>query len=69
MHEVGLQELLAAGSFSGALPERVMLLGLQPEVVDWGVDPTPTVEAALDSLVESPPVLSASHWRIPDNPG
>ena len=53
MHQVGLQELLAAGSFSGSLPERIVLLGLQPETVDWGVDLTPTVEAALGSLVES----------------
>jgi hydrogenase maturation protease len=53
MHQVGLQELLAAGSFSGTLPERVVLFGLQPETVDWGVELTPTVEAALDGLVES----------------
>ena len=53
MHQVGLQELLAAGSFSGSLPERVVLLGLQPENVDWGLDLTPTIEAAMDKLVES----------------
>jgi hydrogenase maturation protease len=52
MHQVGLQELLAAGSFSGSLPERVVLLGIQPEAVDWGLDLTPTIEAAMDVLVE-----------------
>jgi hydrogenase maturation protease len=53
MHQVGLQELLAAGSSADALPERIVLLGLQPESVDWGVDLTPTIEAVLDGLVKS----------------
>jgi hydrogenase maturation protease len=51
MHQIGLQELLAAGSISGELPERIVLWGIQPERIDWGVGLTPPVEAALDNLV------------------
>lgn len=51
MHQVGLQDLLAAGSFADALPERIVLLGIQPQSMDWGLGLTPPVEAALDPLV------------------
>ncbi len=53
MHQVGLQDLLAAGSFSGSLPRRVVLLGIQPESIDWGVDLSSTVAASLEKLVET----------------
>jgi hydrogenase maturation protease len=52
MHQVGLQDLLAALSFGGHLPERMVLWGMQPETVDWGLDLTPTVETALPGLIE-----------------
>ena len=51
MHQVGLQDLLAAGSFAEALPERIVLWGIQPQHMDWGIGLTPPVEAALESLV------------------
>jgi len=51
MHQVGLQDLLAALSFRGTLPERMVLWGMQPGTVDWGLDLTPGIEKALPALV------------------
>jgi len=53
MHQVGLQELLAAGYISGELPPRIVLLGLQPERVDWGTELSPAIEGALDGLAQA----------------
>ena len=51
MHQVGLQELLAVASLHGSLPSDVVLLGLQPAVVDWGTELSAPLESALDTLV------------------
>lgn len=51
MHQMGIQELLALGSLRGTLPTRVVLWGMQPEAMDWGLELTPSVAAGLDELV------------------
>jgi hydrogenase maturation protease len=53
MHQVGLQELLALGDLQGILPPRVVLLGLEPAVVDWGLDLSPSIADKLKKLVEA----------------
>ena len=53
MHQVGLQELLVAGSLTGSLPENIVLWGVQPETIDWGLGLTNPVENALEQLVDS----------------
>jgi len=51
IHQVGLQEVLAASQLQGTVPERLVLWGMQPAVFDWGTDLTAAVAAQLDSLV------------------
>jgi hydrogenase maturation protease len=53
VHQVGLQELLAASRFQGTLPARITLLGIEPETIEWGLDFSPPVSAALDALVDA----------------
>ena len=53
MHQVGLQDLLAACWFRGKLPEKMVLWGMQPDVVDWGLELTPVVSKAMPQLVEN----------------
>ena len=53
VHQVGLQELLAASRFQGTLPAKMTLLGLEPATIDWGLEFSPPVSAALDSLIEA----------------
>ncbi|HXQ63994.1 MAG TPA: HyaD/HybD family hydrogenase maturation endopeptidase [Steroidobacteraceae bacterium] len=51
VHEVGLADLLDMARLSGQLPERRVLIGIEPQTVDWGLVPTPQVAAALPYCV------------------
>jgi hydrogenase maturation protease len=53
MHQTGFQEVLATARMTGRLPERLALIGLQPERIDdFGSGLRPRVEAALPEAVE-----------------
>jgi hydrogenase maturation protease len=47
VHEVGLSDLMDALRLSGHLPENRALIGIEPEDMDWGTEPTATVAAAI----------------------
>lgn len=51
VHQVGFHELLAASRFRGMLPSRLVLWGIEPGSLDWGLDLSPAVAAALDPMV------------------
>ena len=51
MHQVGLQELLALSKLAGTLPSRIVVWGMQPASLGWGLDLSPPVIAQLDNLV------------------
>ena len=51
VHQVGFQELLAASLFRQTLPSRLVLWGIEPAVVDWGLELSAPVAASLDDLV------------------
>jgi len=53
MHQVGLQELLALAGFQGTLPEQVVLWGLEPASLEWGLELSPPVAAQIDALVDA----------------
>jgi hydrogenase maturation protease len=53
MHQVGLQDLLGLSRLQGTLPSRVVLWGMQPAAIDWGLELSPAVAARLDGLVEA----------------
>ncbi len=53
VHDFGLRDLLGAARLSGAWPEQLVLHGVQPGATTLGTELTPTVAAALDSLVDS----------------
>jgi hydrogenase maturation protease len=50
VHELALADLLAAADLLGAKPERRALIGVQPQRVDWGLEPTAAVAAALPAM-------------------
>lgn len=58
VHEVGLTDLRAIAILAGHWPDRRAMLAIQPDVVDWGEQPTPAVAAAI------PPVCGAIHDLI-----
>ncbi len=47
VHEVGLIDLLTIARLTDRLPPRRALIGIQPQVVDWGETPSPPVAAAI----------------------
>jgi hydrogenase maturation protease len=50
-HEVGLIDLMDIARLTDNLPEKRALIGIQPDKMDWGMEPTPAVENALDEAV------------------
>jgi hydrogenase maturation protease len=53
IHLLGLADLLSALRLTGRSPAEVMLIGIQPESTEWGTQLTPTVNAALPSMIEA----------------
>ena len=64
VHQVGFQELLAASLFRQTLPSRLVLWGMEPAVVGWGLDLSAPVAAALGDLA-SAAASELSSWGVP----
>jgi len=47
VHEVGLTDLRAIALLAGHWPDKRAMLAIQPDVIDWGEQPTPAVAAAI----------------------
>lgn len=50
-HQVDVRELLALATLRGALPERIVLVGVQVASVDLSTELSPAVQAALPALL------------------
>ncbi len=50
-HQVGFQEVLALARFRGRLPERLHLIGAQPEDLSIGLELSPPLHAAIPRVV------------------
>jgi hydrogenase maturation protease len=50
-HEVGLMDLMDIARITGHLPANRALIGIQPEFMDWGMQPTRTVFRGLPKAV------------------
>ncbi len=50
-HDVGLLETLRALRPSGEVPE-IVVLGVEPQEIDWGLDLSPVVRASVSRVVE-----------------
>lgn len=63
MHQAGLQELLATSQLQGTAPAKVVLWGMEPANVDWGLDLSSPVAAGLDALVQAV-VAELRDWGV-----
>jgi hydrogenase maturation protease len=53
MHQAGFQEVLSSADLSGSLPDELVLIGVQPELLDdYGGSLTEGVKARIDEAVE-----------------
>ena len=66
VHEVGLSDLMDALRLRGDLPDNRALIGIEPEHMDWGTQPTPAVAAALPKAAAFAQDL-VSTWRTEAN--
>lgn len=61
-HEVGLLDLMDIARLTGHFPEHRALIGIQPDVISWGMKPTMPVQNALDEAV-SEAVKLINKWQ------
>lgn len=52
VHEVGLVDVMSIVMLAGHLPGKRALVGIQPDVLDWGDEPTEAVNRAIPVACE-----------------
>ena len=52
-HEVGLLDLMDIARLTGTLPRNRALIGIQPETLDWSMEPSRPVQAGIGQAVEA----------------
>ena len=52
-HQLGVPDMLAAAHLMDVYPERIVLWGVQPELMEIGLDLSPTVEAQVKTIIEN----------------
>ncbi|WP_298354225.1 HyaD/HybD family hydrogenase maturation endopeptidase [Rhodoblastus sp.] len=62
-HEVALFDLLATAELIGRKPERRALIGVEPDRIEWGLEPTPAVASALPEMRRAARAL-IEDWAI-----
>ena len=62
-HQMGLKDLLAVAMLMGIKPPEMVLLGIQPETIDIGLDLSPAVEAQFGTLVQNV-LRELENWEI-----
>jgi hydrogenase maturation protease len=62
-HQMGLADLLAASRLRGYFPQQLVLWGVQPAVIEVGLELSPLVETQVETLVESV-LAELTSWGI-----
>jgi hydrogenase maturation protease len=66
-HQMGLKDLLAVAMLQGIKPPEMVLLGIQPENIELGLDLSPAVEAKFDTLIVNV-LRELENWDIRAEP-
>jgi hydrogenase maturation protease len=59
-HEINLPELLFSAKLTGIYPNRVVVLGIQPQTLEVGLELSPAVAARVDELADR--ALAEVEW-------
>jgi hydrogenase maturation protease len=62
-HQMGLADLLAAARLRGLLPQELVLWGVQPGVIEVGLELSPPIAAQVDTLVSNV-LTELDRWGI-----
>ena len=72
VHEVGLLDLLDIARLTETLPENRALVGIQPDLIDWGEQPTAAVSSAIpvaaDHIIDLIAAWHRPHGKIRQTP-
>ena len=52
-HQLGVPDMLAAAKLKDVYPQRIVLWGVQPELMEIGLDLSPTVAAQVGTIIEN----------------
>jgi hydrogenase maturation protease len=52
-HQVGVPDMLAVAKLKDRYPKRIVLWGIQPQLLNMGLEMSPLIESKVDVLVES----------------
>ncbi len=50
-HQLGLSDLLAVAQITDRMPRHIVLIGIEPERIDTGLDLSGTIQSGIDTLV------------------
>lgn len=63
MHELGIKDVLAVLGVTGQPIEEVVIIGVQPESLDIGLDLTPAVAATMDRVIAAG-LAELARWQV-----
>lgn len=52
LHQVSLLETLAMADLLGCMPHQVVIIGIEPQKVDWGMELSPEVADVVPRVIE-----------------
>ena len=62
VHQLGFSDLMIAIELLGSAPEEVVVIGVQPDSTDWGIELTDSVAKSLPGMVDCV-VAQLSNWK------
>jgi hydrogenase maturation protease len=51
-HQVGLLEVLSIAELTGDMPVNIVIFGIEPKILDWGLELSPEVAAVIPKVIE-----------------
>lgn len=51
-HQLGISDLLATSKLLGSIPEKVVLIGIEPKSIETGIELTDEIAACIDRVAE-----------------
>jgi len=64
MHQAGFQEVLSSADLTGDLPEELVLIGVQPELLDdYGGSLRPSVKSKIEPAIETA-LQVLDEWKV-----
>lgn len=65
IHDLGLNDLLAALEITGEPVDETIVMGIKPDVVDVGMDLTPAIEGKIDCTIDKAAAVLKKWGAIP----